>query len=86
MKNKLFVTSIEWKTTEDELADLFAQYWTVTEAIIVKDRETQRSRGFWFVTFETEESAATAAAEADWVELNWRELIVKIAEPRAPRD
>ncbi len=86
MKNKLFVTSIEWKTTEEELAELFAQYWTVTEAIIVKDRETQRSRGFWFVTFETEEEAATAAAEADWVELNWRELIVKVAEPRAPRD
>jgi len=82
MKNKLFVTSIEWKTTEEDLAELFAQYWTVTEAIIIKDRETQRSRGFWFVTFETEEEAANAAAEADWAELNWRELIVKVAEPR----
>jgi len=81
MKNKLFVTSIEWKTTEQELWDLFSEFWTVTESIIVKDRETWRSRGFWFVTFETEEEAAAAVA-ADWTELNWRALIVKIAEPR----
>ena len=84
MNNKLFVTSIEWSTTEAELTELFSEYWTVTESVIVKDRETGRSRWFWFITFETEESAS-AATSADWVELNWRNLIVKIAEQRERR-
>ncbi|MCD5383022.1 RNA-binding protein [Candidatus Gracilibacteria bacterium] len=84
MNNKLFVTSIEWSTTEAELTELFSEYGTVTESVIVKDRETGRSRGFGFITFETEESAS-AATSADGVELNGRNLIVKIAEQRERR-
>jgi len=82
MNNKLFVTSIEWKTTEQELWDFFSQFWTVTESKIIMDRETWRPRWFWFVTLETEEEAANAVENWNWKELNWRELIVNIAQDR----
>ena len=60
--SKLFVGGLAWATDENSLKTHFASYGEVTDAKVISDRETGRSRGFGFVTF-TEESAANEALE-----------------------
>eukprot|EP00462_Mataza_sp_D1_P000139 CAMPEP_0175090398 /NCGR_PEP_ID=MMETSP0086_2-20121207/1322_1 /TAXON_ID=136419 /ORGANISM="Unknown Unknown, Strain D1" /LENGTH=376 /DNA_ID=CAMNT_0016363019 /DNA_START=55 /DNA_END=1186 /DNA_ORIENTATION=+ len=52
---KIFVGGLPPETTNDSLKGHFAQFGDVTEAIVMIDSATQRSRGFGFVTFETED-------------------------------
>jgi len=48
---KLFVGSLPWSVNDQSLADLFSQFGTVTQAFVLKDKMTGRSRGFGFVEF-----------------------------------
>lgn len=48
---KIFVGGLSNNTTPEKLREYFSLFGTVTEAVIVKDTNTQRSRGFGFVTF-----------------------------------
>ncbi|XP_057470476.1 heterogeneous nuclear ribonucleoprotein 1-like [Actinidia eriantha] len=48
---KLFVGGISWDTNEDRLRDYFQTFGVVIEAVIMKDRNTGRARGFGFVVF-----------------------------------
>ena len=50
---KLYVGNLSFQTTEGALEELFAQFGTVTEAMLVMDKMTQRPRGFGFVTMGT---------------------------------
>ncbi len=81
MAKKLFVGNLDWGTTEEELQELFAQHGTVEEAIIIKDKFTNRSKGFGFVTYEEEESAAKAIEELDGYEFSGRNIVVSEARP-----
>lgn len=47
---KLFLGGISWNTTEDELRNHFSSFGEVTDAVIMTDRETGKSRGFGFIT------------------------------------
>ena len=49
MSKKLYVGNISFQTTNEELAQVFGQFGTVTSAQVITDRETGRSRGFAFV-------------------------------------
>jgi len=55
----LYVAGLSLRTTEDELLSLFKQHGKVNEVRIVLDPRTRESRGFGFVTMETNEQAAT---------------------------
>ncbi|MEK7097045.1 MAG: RNA-binding protein [Patescibacteria group bacterium] len=83
-KNKVFVGSLPWSINNDSLKELFAQYGEVTEAVVIMDRETQKSKGFGFVTFATEESAQKAL-EMSGKEVDGRAIVVNIAKPREER-
>ena len=48
---KLFVGGISWETDEDRLREYFGRFGEVTEAVIMRDRNTGRARGFGFVVF-----------------------------------
>jgi len=85
MGNKLFVGGLPWATDEAGLAKAFSQFGNVTDARIICDRETGRSRGFGFVTFEKDESAESARAAMDGGELEGRRITVRHAEERGPR-
>ena len=63
MGNKLYVGGLSWNTDDSGLKAAFEQYGEVTEAKVITDRESGRSRGFGFVTF-TEEASASAAMAA----------------------
>ena len=85
MNNRLFVGGLAWVAADHDLRDAFAQFGTVTDAKVVLDRETGRSRGFGFVTFETEEQATAAVQGLDGQQLGGRNVTVKVAEERRPR-
>ncbi|RBA22095.1 hypothetical protein FPRO05_00442 [Fusarium proliferatum] len=58
--SKLFVGGLAWATTSDSLRAKFSEFGEVTDAIVMTDRETGRSRGFGFVTFSAQEEAQAA--------------------------
>lgn len=82
---RLFVGNLPWSIDNDELRELFEAYGTVTDAFVLKDRETRRSRGFGFVTFETEEEATAAIDGMNEKEVDGRALVVNVAKPREDR-
>ena len=83
-KNKLFVGSLPWSINNDSLKELFAQYGEITEAIVISDRATGRSKGFGFVTF-TNADDAQKALEMNGREVEGRPIIVNVAKPREER-
>jgi len=62
MPNKLFVGSLSWDTKDDGLRAAFEKFGTITEAKVISDQATGRSRGFGFVTFTDDASAEKAKA------------------------
>ena len=85
-KNKLFVGSLDFSVTSDELKQAFEQFGSITDAVVVIDKFTGRSRGFGFVTYETAEMANAAAAAMNDQELKGRKIVVSVARPQAPRE
>eukprot|EP00456_Euglypha_rotunda_P091358 TRINITY_DN959_c0_g1_i18.p1 TRINITY_DN959_c0_g1~~TRINITY_DN959_c0_g1_i18.p1 ORF type:complete len:458 (+),score=69.80 TRINITY_DN959_c0_g1_i18:111-1376(+) len=53
---KIFVGGVSPKITQEEFKEHFAQYGGVTDAVIMIDHDSGRSRGFGFVTFDSEET------------------------------
>ena len=60
MGTKLYVGSLPYSTTEQELQELFAQRGSVQSAKVITDRFTGQSRGFGFVEMATAEDAQQA--------------------------
>jgi len=86
MSKKLFVGGLSWDTTDESLRSAFASFGEVTEAKVITDRETGRSRGFGFVTFDNAESASTAMGEMNGTTLDGRNIRVDTANERPRRD
>jgi RNA recognition motif-containing protein len=86
MSKKLFVGSLSWDTNDQQLRDAFAAFGEVSEAVVITDRNTGRSRGFGFVTFEDDEAADKAIAGLNNTELDGRTIRVDVAHQRERRD
>jgi len=82
MSKRLFCGGLAWATTTEDLREAFTPYGEVTDAKVVSDRETGRSRGFGFVTFDTEEAAAAACDAMDGATLGGRTIRVDLARER----
>ena len=85
MATNIYVGNLPWTTTNEELADMFAQFGQVTKAQIVTDRDTGRSRGFGFVEMATDEGAQKAITELHESQLGGRTLTVNEARPKEAR-
>jgi len=89
MGKRVFVGNLPFSATEDQLRELFSQHGEVTSAEIVKDKFTERSRGFAFVEMATDEAAAAAVAALNQHQMDGRPLTVNEArartESRGPR-
>lgn len=72
MSNKLFVGNLAWSVTSERLSEVFSAFGPVVEAKVLVDRDTGRSRGFGFVTFENEADADRATAEMHNQEIDGR--------------
>lgn len=81
MSKKLFIGGLTPKTSDLLLLETFRTYGEITEARVVTDMDTGRSRGYGFVTFADSEAADRAIAELDGKELDGR--TVKVNEAQA---
>lgn len=84
---KLFIGGLAWHTTDETLREGFAPFGTVEEAVVVIDRQSQRSRGFGFVRYAEQSEAEEAISKMNNVEFDGRTIRVDHADPsnRAPR-
>jgi cold-inducible RNA-binding protein len=82
MSMKIYVGNLSFKTSSDDLQQLFAQAGTVESASVIEDRETGRSRGFGFVEMASKEEGDRAIAQFNGQEVNGRNLNVNEAKPR----
>ena len=82
MGRKLFVGNLNFKTSSDDLRELFGQVGTCESAQVMMDRATGRSRGFGFVEMSTDEEAAQASEKFNGYQLGGRALRVNAAEDR----
>ena len=82
MGNKLFVGGLAWGTDDHSLHDAFSKFGEVTEAKVILERDTGRSRGFGFVTFANGDDAAKAISEMDGTELDGRSIRVNEAQDK----
>ena len=78
----IYVGTIAWGVSEDELEDLFAQYGEVNSARIITDRESGRSKGFGFVEMATADSANAAIEALNGNDFGGRDLRVNQAKER----
>lgn len=82
---KLFVANLAYGVTSEELRTAFEECGSVTDAQVVQDRETGRSRGFGFVTMGSQEEAQSATKTMNGRNVKGREILVKPAENKPPR-
>lgn len=85
MSNKLYVGNLAFATTEDQIAELFAQFGTVDSVNLITDRDTGRSKGFAFVEMSSREEAQEAISQLDGSSLDGRPLTVNEARPKVER-
>ena len=85
MSTNIYVGNLSYDATEDELANLFAQYGDVVSARIISDRYTNRSKGFGFVEMAEADAATAAISGLNSSEWMSRTLKVNEAQPRRER-
>jgi cold-inducible RNA-binding protein len=83
MVKKVFVGGLSWGTKDESLREAFEAYGAVAEARVITDRETGRSRGFGFVTFEDSNAASKAISEMNGKELDGRPIKVSEAQEKS---
>ncbi|CAL8142105.1 unnamed protein product [Prunus armeniaca] len=81
---KIFVGGIPTTVNEDEFSDFFSQFGEVKEHQIMRDHSTGRSRGFGFITFDTEQSVDELLDKGNKLEFAGAQVEIKKAEPKKP--
>lgn len=84
--NKLYVGNLDYNVTGDQIRDHFAQAGTVTDAVVITDKYSGRSKGFGFVEFESAEDAKKAIEMFNGKDFQGRNLVVNEARPKEPRE
>jgi cold-inducible RNA-binding protein len=79
---KIFVGGLAWATDSDSLREAFSKFGKVTEAKVLTDRETGKSRGFGFVSFEFDSEGYRAIEEMNEQTLDGRTIRVNEAEQK----
>lgn len=82
--HKIYAGNLGWGLTSQDLRDAFADQPGVLSAKVIYERDTGRSRGFGFVSFETAEAAQSALDAMNGVEVQGRPLRLNMATERAP--
>ncbi|MCS7338314.1 MAG: RNA-binding protein [Verrucomicrobiae bacterium] len=85
MQNRLYVGGLAPDVTEADLLALFSQHGSVTEASVVLDRFTRKSRGFGFVTMASDTAAQAAIQKLNGTIFKGRTITVNVARPREER-
>ncbi len=86
MGKKLYVGSIPFTATEEDLSNLFSTIGEVESAKIIIDQATGRSKGFGFVEMATEDDAKRAIDDLNGKSFMERSIVVNEARPQQPRE
>jgi len=81
---KIFVGGIPSTVTEDEFRDFFTRYGEVKDHQIMRDHSTNRSRGFGFITYDSEEAVDDLLSVGNKIEFAGAQVEIKKAEPKKP--
>ena len=82
MEARLYVGNLSKSTTQAELNALFAQAGEVTAAEVIKDRKSDKSRGFGFVTMDAQSEADKAISMFNAYSLGGHEIKVSMAKAK----
>ncbi|PIR97038.1 MAG: RNA-binding protein [Candidatus Doudnabacteria bacterium CG10_big_fil_rev_8_21_14_0_10_41_10] len=85
MAKKLYVGSLPYSTTDEELKEHFASAGTVESAKVIMDKFSGRSKGFAFVEMSSDEEATKAIEQFNGSDLGGRKLVVNEARPMTDR-
>lgn len=78
-QSKIYVGNLPYSVTEQDLNEMFAKFGAIKQVNLIIDRETRRSKGFAFVTFEAAD-AAQASLQVDNTEIDGRKIRVNLAK------
>ena len=81
----IYCGNLSYQSADEDLNTLFQEYGDVTSAKVIRDRETDRSRGFGFVEMDSDEEAQNAIDALNGQEFMGRKLVVNESRPRTPR-
>ncbi len=85
MAARLYVGNLPYNVTDEDLQDLFSQAGDIKDVTVIKERDTQRSRGFGFVEFNNQADAEKAIQMFDGYDMDGRRLTVNMAQEREER-
>jgi cold-inducible RNA-binding protein len=83
--NKVYVGSMPYDWTAENLEEMFKPFGRLTSATVVADQLTRRSKGFGFVEFESPDDAKKAIAELNGHSIEGRSILVREARPHVER-
>ncbi|KAL0407205.1 UNVERIFIED_CONTAM: Heterogeneous nuclear ribonucleoprotein 1 [Sesamum latifolium] len=78
---KIFVGGLASTVTESDFKRYFDQFGTITDVVVMYDHNTQRPRGFGFITYDSEEAVDKVLVKT-FHELNGKMVEVKRAVPK----
>lgn len=78
---KIFVGGLASTVTENDFKNYFDQFGATTDVVVMYDHNTQRPRGFGFITYDSEESVDKVLLRT-FHELNGKMVEVKRAVPK----
>jgi RNA recognition motif-containing protein len=81
----IYVGNLAYRTTEDEIRQVFSQFGEVSSVKIITDRDTGQSKGFGFVEMPNQSEAEAAINNLNETDLGGRNLRVNEARPRTDR-
>ena len=82
---KLYIGNLAFSITQDKLKEIFSPFGEVSEATLVIDKYSGRSRGFGFVSFSDDAAADKAIADMNGKDIEGRPIKVSEAKPMEPR-
>ena len=85
MSSKLYVGSLAYSVTDDQLKELFGAAGSVTSAQVIIDRDSNQSKGFGFVEMSSDAEAQEAIKQLNGKEIDGRAIVVNEARPREDR-
>jgi cold-inducible RNA-binding protein len=83
---KIYVGNLNYRSTEEEIQQLFSDFGDVKSVQIIKDKMSGRSKGFAFVEMENDAEAKEAIEALHEAEFGQRNLVVNEARPMNPDD
>ena len=79
---KLYVGNLSWETNTESLKAHFEQFGEVSDAVVITDKNTGRSRGFGFVTFNDDDAGRKAIEACDGADIDGRSIKCSEATPK----